>query len=100
MADPKKPPPAPPAKVTEAADSSTTSTTSSGVAGEAGELAKLRAENAELKGRQRKISVAIRKLAAAILTPVEEGDRGAGRTNVIAQSLTTLVKEFGFEIEE
>lgn len=60
----------------------------------------MRQELEELKGKNKGISRGVRKLAAAILTPAGEADKGQGRRNTIAQALNELVKEFGFEEED
>src|SRR5262245_33096992 len=69
-------------------------------AADSAELTKLRAEVQSMREEKKRVSVAIRKLAAAILTPSEEGASGQGRRNSIAQAIQALVKEFGIDQDE
>ena len=57
-------------------------------------------ELTESKERSKRLNFAIRKLAAAIVTPAGFADKGQGRRNAIGQAIQELVKEFAFEEEE
>lgn len=88
MAGPTKPAaptPAPPTTTTEHAP---------------GDYAAVKKELDELKDRNKRIEMAVRKLAAGILTPAGVGDKGQGRRNTIGQAIQEVVREFGFnEVE-
>lgn len=59
----------------------------------------LKNELAEMKDREKRLNIAIRKLAASILTPAGVSDKGQGRRNAIAIAIQELVKEFEFKEE-
>lgn len=61
------------------------------------ELQQLRDEVVRLKEREAKRGVAVRRLAAAILTPGEEADKGLGRKVKIRETLLALVEELAPE---
>jgi len=56
------------------------------------EVKKLRDRVAELEGEKKKITTTIRKLAAAILTPIDEADKGVARAGKIREGLESLTK--------
>jgi len=66
----------------------------SGTADQGAELASLRAEVQSHKDREKRRSVAIRKLAATLLMPASSNDGGAAKTASLRNVLTEFVNEF------